>query len=449
MTILQIISMGFIIGFLLIYLYVYIRFDKKITLPIILCMWWILWLAIANYSLTGVTVPSLHTQLLVYLMATGFLLGNIGAIIFYSKNLAPKPNRQTIGHLKIGLKFVQVSNAIISPIVIFFLILSIYLLTKHNINDYRVLVFSTKTHPSILFHSGKIELLYSLIISPILLTNLFIIFANLRSYRSHKWVFISTITLNVFDAVMRLGRFNMYFMIILFLSSLYISYLDGFRKKLKFIPFILLLGFIIFQVGSIRNSKDTTLKNQVSTYLIDYHTMGFAIFDSKLTNPNSRLNHTISWGRGVIGGIDQLIGLVARKIGFQNYITPVQETALKMTQATNIGTNLNGSPKKYNAFYTVLYTLYLDGREFFVFLVPFLFGTLFMKYYHYWTISKSPVHLSILLSFIYVVIFSIFQSPIETPIFWISLIYLNSLGTKFRNGHFFHNLIQYTPLYKK
>jgi len=89
-----------------------------------------------------------------------------------------------------------------------------------------------------------------------------------------------------------------------------------------------------------------------------------------------------------------------------------------------VGYDLNGYPILYNAFYTILYSMYLDGRELVFFAIPFLYGYFLSNLYQDWLVTGEIGTLMILNLLTYVGIFSIFQSPVEGTIFWGTLLLL-------------------------
>jgi hypothetical protein len=98
------------------------------------------------------------------------------------------------------------------------------------------------------------------------------------------------------------------------------------------------------------------------------------------------------------------------------------ENGQYMQTARVIGLDKNNQPIKGNAFYTILYSLYLDGRYFFVILMPFLFGYFVAAHYLKWIKNGSYINLAFLIILMYLALFSLFQSPVEGLKFWIGLL---------------------------
>ena len=74
-----------------------------------------------------------------------------------------------------------------------------------------------------------------------------------------------------------------------------------------------------------------------------------------------------------------------------------------------------------NAFYTVLYSLYFDGRYIAVLLVSLIFGYGISSSYLKWLKQGSLAGLAMVILLMYAGVFSLFQSPVEGLKFWIAL----------------------------
>ncbi len=98
-----------------------------------------------------------------------------------------------------------------------------------------------------------------------------------------------------------------------------------------------------------------------------------------------------------------------------------------------IGADSDGDPIYGNAFYTMLFTLYSDGRELFVFIVPFIISFTASIFYNKYKKGANYFGLLSGLLFTWLFIFSIFQSMLQSHIVFLAfmyLIYLKNLATR-------------------
>ncbi|MBF0298981.1 MAG: oligosaccharide repeat unit polymerase [Oligoflexia bacterium] len=462
-------SIFIIFSTLIVSIYISYQKFKDILNPfLILSCWWGGCALLANLSLTGINAPSLHTSILVSMMILFFTLGGVVNIPWFKSKINIGIEREEIEEAeKIEeqrvKKILKIIFIIITPIIFFYFFRALNIFYTQGIENYRMLVFGTKENPSILFRSGPIELLYYLLIYSLIFYSLLASIAlyfqsnlhnNLQNNRKDGTLFylLYAIFLSFLDAIMRLGRFNIYHALILVgLILIYKFRKEQTHKKNKkikiLVPALVLSIFILSMVGVgyFRDKDKKDLFSQFKIYLIEYHTVGFAIFDQELQDKNSYLQTHISYGRATLGGVDQLVGLVARKIGFKNFSAPVQEIAFNMQTPRVIGNRGKAEfdcansdcPIRYNAFSTILYTFYLDARDFAFVIMPFILGLLMAIFYRK-MMEKKSIHSTIMFLIIFFVIFfSIFQSQIEAPATWLAVFINIFLLGKFKKKNLY------------
>ncbi|MBF0360507.1 MAG: oligosaccharide repeat unit polymerase [Oligoflexia bacterium] len=435
-------------------IYISYRKFKDIFHPLsLLCCWWGIWCVVANFSITGVFAPSLHTSILVSMMILFLMVGGIVGQKIAVKGGTERDTDSEVVFIKRVLKIIFI---IITPIILFYFFRAINIFFTEGIENYRMLVFGTKETPSILFKSGPIELLYYLLIYSLMFYSLLASIAlyfqsQKRESLSCLYYLLYAILLNFLDAIMRLGRFNIYH--ILILLGLVFFYRARREKNYKKLLIGIIVGMTILSsivgIGYFRDKNKRDLLSQLKIYLIEYHTVGFAIFDQELKDKNSYLQTHLSYGRGVLGGVDQLVGLLARKVGFKKFSAPVQEIAFNMQTQRVIGNRGRAEfgcvsadcPIRYNAFSTILYTFYLDAREFAFVIFPFILGLLTTFFYERMTNHNSIHYTVMFLTSFFIIFFSIFQSQIEAPATWITIFISYLLQT-------YHLNLQKTNLHK-
>jgi hypothetical protein len=165
--------------------------------------------------------------------------------------------------------------------------------------------------------------------------------------------------------------------------------------------------------------------------------VGFTLLDIEISNEQSLVNTRLSYGRSILGGIDDPVIILLRRFD-NDLISIVREAGTERYVFTQVGYYENGLPKFSNAFYTIISSLYMDGREPFVFLASAFFGLVLSRYYLRWLASGYLSDLSLVLYLSYMAIFSIFMSIPEGSLFWIVLAILVTLNKKqYKNAEIF------------
>ena len=412
----------------------FFRFGTILNPICIVALWWSFWLFVANLSLTGLFIPGIHTQVLILTMIFSMLCGGILAkrrAGFHGKNIL-RNNLQL--HKK--WRYLYFILGFLIPVVSYYFVKAIRLFFSEGILGYRDAVFGDVDRPSVLFGSNYLELLYALLFSPIIHVSLLASIVFYLCFQDRRFLAVSVV-LVIMDAVMRLGRFNFYyFVFFLFISYLFIRQRsrvrdpigNGFRAAIKNVrvtigALALCMVLILSVLSVMRSENSDNIANLLKRFAVEYHTVGFVLFDESLENPTSRLNQEISYGRSLLGGIDTIAVILLRRID-RNLQSISNENSPLMREFQVVGWDYDGYPILYNAFYTILYSMYLDGRELFFFAIPFLYGYFLSTRYQDWIGTGEIGTLMVLNMLTYTGIFSIFQSPVEGTIFWVTLLLL-------------------------
>ncbi|MBF0313290.1 MAG: oligosaccharide repeat unit polymerase [Oligoflexia bacterium] len=371
---------------------------------IVTTVWWLGWMLLAQFSLTGINTPSTTATGLILLM---LLFLNIGARV--GKYFTPACSQYRAMDKGAFDRVHYLILALVTPIILFYFVRATNYLYLNGFQNYRMLVFGTKDAPSVLFGSGPVELLYYLSVYPLLLYSLF--YSGIQFFRGRYLFFAWTFILLLLDAIMRMGRFNLYFVLFIFLLlSLHFKR----WKSLLIIGVIMMSGVVA--IGQFRDGDrgEQGVYERSKKFLVEYHTVGIAIFDQELRDSNSYLQQNRSYGRAMFGGVEQIVGLVARKLGFKDYSSYAQEIAYNMQFARVVGYNKHNDPLYYNAFSTMLYSMYLDARGWGFVVFPFLLGFAVALFY-----GGGHLLLATILS--WAICFSLFQSQFESAVTWIVL----------------------------
>ncbi len=405
-------------------LYILLVVIKKdlIDLPIkIVSLWYLALLTLATFSTTGLYPPSLHTQIICLIMIVGF---NAAVFIKDSSWFKTELNQSEMDK---WLRVIFIFSAALQFIlVVFYFGKSIFMLMEiKDPSTYKVVAFSTTEAVGKLFESRMIENLYFLISSPLLLFTM-IYGVALYISRNQIWPFVIALLLSTMDGTMRLARINIYCAIVLLIFMLLLKKrnpLSSWSSKLKPLIIIALVGAMIVGIGSRRRYN---LANQIELFLVDYHTVGFTLFDLEVKNPESALNKNITYGRLFFGGLET-IGTIGIRQFDKTYMSPALNNAIVMGENRITGVEKVPSitfkgVKRHNSFYTILYTLYSDGRYIGLFLGGLVIGWFLKLYYRRWLAEDSTYSLLWVILITNTMIFSVFISQLEIMRTWMLIL---------------------------
>ncbi len=424
------------------------QMGKKSLVIVVILVWWYFWLALSEFSLTGLFPPSDYAKLL-YLVFFFFLTSF--AVLFNSKKIYRYFSIDAETFLKKEVLnkeslFFKFQIFLLFPLFVFFCIRGLYLLLYvYEINFYRSEVYGLNTGSSALFfNSHVISSIYELLAGPLLLLGLFLGFSFYIYLKRSRVLAISYILI-VMDSVMSAGRFGyhyiLYSLILIVLYQMFIKKKVLSWKSLLLGAFVFLSIFLLSVSVSIKRNKSTSpISGFMERFVIDYHTNSFTIFSQELDNPESGI-HKYTYGRSTFSGLEKYAAVILRSF---NYKVNSQSDVIGGELMVNrvVGWNQKWEGKYYNAFGSMFYSMYRDGGVLFVILYGILFGCC-LSYFSNGLVSKNPFHLSILNALSFIGIYGIFQpvttGPILPSIFLIILFYklnLQKISNFIRNTVF-------------
>ena len=410
-----------------------LKFKRLFNPVSIIVLWWCFWLWLANFSLTGFFVPGGKTQLMILIMLAAVFLGSKLA---FGKDRDPGLVAKENEQFTQNGRYLLWLNILFFPVAAFFFLRALPLLLSGSPVKYRSAVFGSLDQPSPVFGGGYFQFLFQLIVSPViffsLIAGIILFFRDRR-----KMLLLVSGGLVVLEAVMTLGRFNFYY-ILAFVVLTYVFIAQRHKagpalqeesgkkpfvrmKKLKILTLagIMLAGLLFMSI--FRGEKNAGPVATLGRVAVNYHTVGLVLFDQELESPSSRLNSRLSCGRSIIGGIDTIVVILLRR--FNSDLTPIAgESGRYMDEPRQVGEDEQGGPIFGNAFYTILYSLYFDGRYLAVLLVSLIFGYGVSASYLKWLKQGSLPGLAMVILLMYAGVFSLFQSPAEGLKFWIALL---------------------------
>lgn len=401
---------------------------KKLLNPLsIIILWWSIWIVISYAGLTDLYKPSDHVLLLVFLLNSGLFFGSFFGVYIingriYHEELYKFKNDVFENKIK---KIFNKTYKIVLPIVSFFFFKAIFILATKGVEGYRGLTFSDGDNEGILFGNPYLEILYGLLISPYILFYL-LVGVYLFIFKGEKKIFYVGSLLVFLESTMRLGRFGLYYILMMTFIAFILNSAKNKAIKTKFKKIILTFTLVLLVVGGLRESN---FGNVLYKSIFEYHTVGFTLLSNELDNPASKLNTNMSYGTGTIGGLDYVSTLIIRRFSptyDSQYSYMVKDHHLPI----ETGYDKNGYPIYHNAFYTMLFTLYADGREFFVFFIPLIIGGFSGFSYAKFKKTNYIFDFLIVLFFMFVFIFSLFQSMLQSHIVFLAFLILLYIGKK-------------------
>lgn len=395
---------------------------KRLLNPLnIIIFWWSVWSVISFSGITELYKPNEYILVLVCLINSGLFLGGLLGVYIASGTTYNEEYYKFKNNIfeNIIKKIFNKTYVFVLLIVSYFFLKAIYILATMGIEGYRGLTFSDGDNEGVLFGNPYLEILFSLIISPYILFYL-LIGIYLFIFKNEKKVFYIGSLLVFLESTMRLGRFGIYYILMMTLIAFILNSSKNTMIKTKFKRIILIFTFVILVVGSLRESN---FGNVLFKSIFEYHTVGLVLVSQELENPDSKLNKNISYGMGTLGGLDYISTLIIRRFSptyESHYSYMVKDHHLPV----ETGVDDYGNPMYHNAFYTILFTLYADGREFFVFFIPLLIGAFLGFYYVKFKKTNYIFDFTIVLLFMFVFVFSLFQSMLQSHIVFLTLLFL-------------------------
>lgn len=399
------------------------RFLGHASKPVLLIhTWWFGWLIVAYFSFTGLFAPSNFTILLCTLLMSSLTLGawicrfTMSNLNAYPRYLLGVPD--DIVSRRAESLMMRILTFGIAPFVIFFSMKAFWILLRDpHIASYRARAFGIGVEYPILFKYEIVNSVNMFIIEPMILASLFIGVALFVQYRRRR-VLVLGITLTLLHTTMMLGRFGIHYIAVMLGLILLFQGSDSLRQIFKrpWITAVFLSSLVLISafITLIRANEKKNHLDLIGKYLIDYHTVSFSILDKELRDPKS-LIHDTTYGRSSLGSFERLAIRGLRFIGVDK-ISQVDLNGLALMSNREVGRDNSGNGKYYNAFGSVLFSLYRDGKILFLCMAGFVFGFL-ISYFSLATAFRNVGAMAFLTGLIFIGIYGIFQSVIEGPVY--------------------------------
>ncbi len=391
------------------------RYLKSVDFPIhLMAYWWLLWIGISYTSLNWFLKPSFETLAQFLLLIGSFLLGHL-----CMKRLRPyKAQMSSIGTrgLRLGATRVRWVLGLAAIGTLFMLLLSLYMAGafEDRFVEYFARIRVSQAHdvPEAT-GSHLLDVLTKILAFPLAYTVLVtalavelsglrkVFFACLASFLCYSYLWqinypvIHLFWLMVFYALIamqRQGRIN---------------------RRMLVVAAILCVGL----VASAANRFGGDVMGGLQRYIVGYHLVGFSFYDQQYLDSESLL-HVPSFGRSSLGFLEQVL---------ENFLQPFSVEFLAASSANSEFTNTaidigSNDTMTFNAFGTILFTLYRDLNVVGIFVGGALYGAAV-------TNARYRSHLSWRHGALFYMLASAWMmgmmvSPLEAAYFWFVVVTL-------------------------
>lgn len=401
---------------------IFIYLKKTSSMIIVMHIWWFGWLFISSLSLTGLYAPSEITVSLCITLLTSTTIGSvIHTTLARRLDVVPKyllvaDEHETSAKLESMLVKLLLSTAF--PFILFFFIRFLFLIgAEPDVATYRSKVFGVGLGYSLLYRYPVVEAINQFVVEPITLAALFMGVASFVQYNRYRLLLLAAALL-ILHSVMMVGRFGFHYMATMLILAVTFKLAGEYPDKLRIIRRAGLVFLAIVAVTSVLTVFRSPvhakgLKKVLTAYLIDYHTVSFSIFDSHMNDPGSIL-HLSSNGRSSLGPFERLVVRGLQLLGIDKD-SQVDMNGLALSEGREVGQNAAGGKIYYNAFGSVLFSLYRDGKIFFIVAAGIVFG-FFAAHFSESLRYKHAYGMTLLVSLSFIGIYGIFQPVLEGPV---------------------------------
>ena len=402
---------------------------------VIVFLWWSGWLLVALLDLIGIPAPSVTLVALVMTAVFFFLLGALAGPYRRRRQIPVVDRADDDRSVQAMVKFwTVVSLFALVPVLIVFRTGASQLAVA-DLSSYRDDALGGARGASTLYGSAAFEIFYGAIVSPLLFGALiWIVVRGWRPSLKERVLFVGVALLVILDSFAKFGRTTLYFFVIAVLLAARFRANASTRgtglvkrsRKTKLIASVAALAVLIGLLAVLSyyrlGREDVSIGEILGYFAVWYHTTGFALLDTELTDRASHLNSAVTYGLASIGGLYNYVVYGLHVLGIE-IPSVARDNGIIHNEYVRIGYSTALSvPIFSNAYYTVLYSIFQDFRWFGATILSFVFGFVVDRGYTHFVQDGRDSSLYLLIVYLYLGLFGIFQSPLESPMFWIPLL---------------------------
>jgi len=400
---------------------------KSVDFPIhIMMYWWLLWIAIATSPLNDFIKPSMAVVVQFLLLITSFFAGHLSM-----KWLFPLKRYQFVPPfrgLRVGALRVRWVLYFLVGMCLIMLLVSLKLSGAFETNfiNYFLRIrqaFAEGGSPT-LTGTRLLDVLTKILFFPLSYTVLLVLLAiDLAALR----VIFFACLINVV-CFAYLWQVNYPFIHLFWFLVFYT--LIGAQRRGHYNKKILLAAGLVFVglIASAANRFGGDLVGGFQHYIVQYHLIGFTYYDQSYLNQTSIL-HSSSFGRSSLGFLDQILEALLKPFQF-GYRSASLETQGFNEASVDIGAT---EPMYFNAFGTILYSLYRDFKLVGICVGGVIYGAAvtYSRYCSDYSWRAGAAFLMLAAAWM----IGMMVSPLEEVYFWFSIITIGLLSIVNRGVH--------------
>ena len=422
-------SAGLLVLFIVLFLgliYHEVRSKNLFRDPIgIMIIWWTFWAMFSTFGVGGLYSISNLTAYLIAIFLVSLMLGS-----WLDSKWCPGllfPEGQSEFYVpnvwgKLILAYVFVLTIITLWLSGIYLERAIFtFLNSVDSSHLRGAFFASADGPGLVYDSIGVQTVF-LIASGIIVNLVLVVGIGVWvKHRNWQGLALALFMAGV-DCIVKVSRTWVYSVILLLIVAEAISIgrkykdiLSNILGKVGFATLFVVGAAFLFVMGQVRGSSG--LLDQVESYLVNYHTVGFSLMSFMLSGKTPVNVEDPQWGRMSLGGLELPVTIVSRQI-VKGFTSPAYQNSDIINQRVCPGVTEFLLCKPYNAYYTMLSSPYLDFREFGIIVFGVLFGFLLSWSHRCYQQSGSLAYLSFLLFLLLQGLLGIFGATLESVACW-------------------------------
>ena len=395
-----------------------LAYLKSRDFPIhLMCYWWIFWLFLSQTSLNVFQPPSLPTMLQFAFLVTSFLAGYLA--IKHVAKVVPMRCVQEPRMLRAGtprVKLLLTVSAVGSGLM---LLVSLKLAGAYSTNfvDYFLRLRVQSATVEDLTGNHYLDVLTKAVAFPLSYTIILIILANeARSLRAILILCICNLL-----AYCYLWQVNYPLIHLFWVLAFYLLLMNRRRSYFNVKTLLVVSTLFATLLISAANRFGGDVLGGFQRYIVGYHLLGFSFYDYQYNDPHSIL-HSYSYGRSSLGFLDQIVQVASKAAG-GSYNAASSDNSTYNDEAVDVG---RSDILNFNAFGTILFSLYRDFDLVGILLGGFVYGAAVTQSLYRSTTSWIAGALFLCLASSWMQ--GMMVSPLEQMYFWFAIVVLALIG---------------------
>lgn len=392
----------------------------------LLAAWWVFWLAASYTDLNEFIPPSGQTLAQYALFVVSFLVGHLA--IKHLRVLGFRPLANQAGEIRTGNSArmgVALRTAALTCAAM--LLISLYLSGAFtaDFSEYFAKLRMDEGGLESLTSIHTLDVLTKILAFPLSYTVILVVLVNGVQH------FRFTLLLCIFNLLVfsYLWQVN-YPLIHLFWFLVFHSLVQAHRRgSFDKRTMVIMLALFSTLLASAANRFGGDVLGGLQRYIVGYHLVGFSFYDHQYQDANSIL-HVHSFGRSSLGFLDQVLEAASKMTGAA-YKAASSENSTYNNEAIDIGLR---EVKEFNAFGTLLFSLYRDFYLIGILVGGFAYGAL--ATYTLYRSANNWVCGALFMILASSWMMGMMVSPLEQAYFWFAIVAVGVFGLVSRGVRF-------------